>query len=332
MKISDVDIRTVLLTLAAPIAWGTSYVTVTELLPPGRPLLVATMRVLPAGILLAAVGLVTARWRPRRRQEWIHTALLAVCNFVCFFPLLIVGIYRLPGGVAASFGGLQPLLVALIGCIVARRRARLVEIVVGAIAVLGVAMVVVRPGAGIDPIGVLAAAGANVSFAAGVVLTKRLPPPPHRLAATGWQLLLSAPLLALLALVIEGLPPAPTVRHAIGFAYLGLVVTGVAFALWFDGIRRLPVQAPPLLGLAGPVVGAMLGWTIRHESLTPIQIGGLAITIAAIAYGAIVGTQRQPLPATAAATIGPPGRTRLRSRRSGHACSPRRRGDAVPLL
>ena len=38
------------LTVLAPIAWGTTYITVTELLPAGRPLLVATMRVLPAGL------------------------------------------------------------------------------------------------------------------------------------------------------------------------------------------------------------------------------------------------------------------------------------------
>ena len=44
------------LTLLAPLAWGTTYVTVTELLPDGRPLLVASMRVVPAGLMLLVAG------------------------------------------------------------------------------------------------------------------------------------------------------------------------------------------------------------------------------------------------------------------------------------
>src|SRR4051812_44461542 len=49
----------------APVAWGTTAVTVTGLLPAGRPLLVATMRVLPAGLLLLALGRISSSWRPR---------------------------------------------------------------------------------------------------------------------------------------------------------------------------------------------------------------------------------------------------------------------------
>ncbi|HUF97549.1 MAG TPA: DMT family transporter, partial [Ilumatobacter sp.] len=177
-------------TLIAPIAWGTTYVTVTEFLPPDRPLLVAAMRVLPAGVILAALGHLTGGRRPHGRQ-WLHIAALALLNFAVFFPLLVVAIYRLPGGVAASAGGVQPLLVAALsaalGVSVPRRR----DLVVGIIAAIGVALVVVRPGASVDPVGVLAAMGANVSFALGVVLTKRFPAPANRVGSTGWQLLVS---------------------------------------------------------------------------------------------------------------------------------------------
>ena len=91
--------------------------------------------------------------------------------------------------VAAAAGGLQPLLVAAISWALAKRRPRPLELAVGSVAALGVALVVIRPGAGLDAVGLLAAVGANVSFATGVVLTKRFPTPVSRLAATGWQLL-----------------------------------------------------------------------------------------------------------------------------------------------
>lgn len=274
-------------TVLAPISWGTSYVTVTELLPDGRPLLVATMRVVPAGLALLMMGAVASRWRPHG-TEWWRLGTLALFNFGIFFPLLIVAIYRLPGGVAAAAGGLQPLLVAALAWRIARRRPRPLELVVGGVAALGVALVVIRPGAGLDPVGVLAAIGANVSFAVGVVLTKRFPAPANRLAATGWQLLISGVVLVPLTAIVEGAPPSLTGRNVAGFAYLSLVATALAFVLWFNGIRRLPTAAPPLLGLAAPATGAVLGWAILGQSLSALQLTGFVVTLGAIGYGALL--------------------------------------------
>jgi probable blue pigment (indigoidine) exporter len=277
------------ITALAPIAWGTTYVTITELLPAGRPLLVATMRVVPAGLVLLIAGTVVSRWRPRG-ADWWRTATLAVFNFGFFFPLLSAAVYRLPGGVAAAAGGLQPLLVCTLSWPLAGRRPRITELAIGCVALLGVALVATRPGANLDAGGLLAAMAANVSFAIGVVLTKRYPAPPNRLAATGWQLLMGGAILLPLTAVIEGAPPALTGRNLAGFAYLSMVCTALAFIVWFNGIRRLPPAAPPLLGLAAPITGAVLGWVLLGQSLAPLQLAGFAITIGAIGYGATLRT------------------------------------------
>ena len=272
-------------TVLAPIAWGTTYVTITQLLPAGRPLLVATMRVVPAGIVLVIVGSISSRWRPRG-QEWRRTAVLAVFNFGLFFPLLSAAVYRLPGGVAAAVGGLQPLLVAALSWLLAGRRPRTRDLAIGSLAALGVGLVAIRPGAHLDPVGLLAATGANVAFAVGVVMTKRYPTPANRIAATGWQLLMGGALLLPLTAVVEGAPPSLTGRNLLGFAYLSLVGTALAFIVWFNGIRRLPSAAPPLMGLAAPVTGATLGWVVLGQSLAPLQLAGFALTIGAVVYGA----------------------------------------------
>ena len=270
--------------VAAPVSWGTTYVTITHFLPDGRPLLVAAGRVVPAGLALAGLAAVRTGWRPHG-SEWWRTTVLATFNFAIFFPLLAVAVYRLPGGVAAAFGGLQPLFVLLLSRMVSGRRIAAAEVVVGAVAAAGVALVVLRPGAVIDLAGAAAAIGANLSFAMGVVLTKRFPAPADRVAATGWQLLVAGAVLVPLAVVVEGAPPAPTWSTLGGFAYLSLVATGLAFVVWFSGIRRLPTTAPPLLGLAAPVTGAALGWLVSGEDLSPLQLLGFAVTVGAIAYG-----------------------------------------------
>ncbi len=276
------------LTVLAPIAWGTTYVTVTELLPDGRPLLVATMRVLPAALVLLIVSAVTKPWRPHG-SEWWRTVKLAIFNFGIFFPLLSVAVYRLPGGVAAAVGGLQPLFVATLSRPLAGRTPRRGELVVGFIAAIGVGLVAIHPGAGLDPVGLLAAVGANLSFAIGVVLTKKYSAPASRIAATGWQLLIGGVILLPVMVVVEGTPSSLSARNLAGFTYLSLVGTALAFVVWFNGIRRLPAVAPPLLGLAAPVTGAVLGWAILDQSLTRLQLVGFAIAIGSIVYGATMG-------------------------------------------
>ena len=286
-------------TLLAPVSWGTTYVTVTELLPADRPMFIAAIRVTPAALVLLAVGARLGRGVGSTPRSWRHTLVLSVANFGAFFPLLILAATRLPGGVAAAAGGLQPLLVGGLTWVVAGERPRWVNVMIGVVAAIGVAMVVVRPGAGLDPVGVGAAVASAVSFAIGVVLTRRFGSPPDPVAETGRQLAMSAVVLVPLALAVEGLPPVPTATNLVGFAYLSLGGTAVAYLLWFRGVRRLPAAAPPLLGLAAPLTGALLGWVLLGQALAPVQVLGFALVVGAIAYGALVATE----PAVAADEI-----------------------------
>lgn len=277
-----------LATLIAPVSWGTTYVTVTELLPPGRPLLVASVRVVPAGIVLLLVGRARSGWRPRGRQ-WGQTIALALCYYALFFPLLIVGVYRLPGGVAAAVSGVQPLTVALVGLLLVGIVPRRIDLFVGVVAAVGVAMVVLQPNAGLDAIGVVAAIAATVSFAVGIVLNKKFPAPENRLSDAGWQMILAGVLLVPLTLAVEGLPDSVTPLNLAAFAYLSLVVTAVAYLLWMNGVRKLPAAAPPLLNIAVPVTAAILGWIVLDQTFLPLQLLGLVLSLGAIAYGALLG-------------------------------------------
>lgn len=105
MKINS-SIFNIFLTALAPISWGTTYVVTTEFLPPDRPLLVAAMRSLPIGILLT-IGM---RKLPQG-DWWWRIIVLGSLNIGLFQALLFVAAYRLPGGVAATAGSIQPLIV-----------------------------------------------------------------------------------------------------------------------------------------------------------------------------------------------------------------------------
>ena len=71
------------------------------------------MRVVPAGAACSwVVGAARGRGGAPAAPSGGAPRCSALFNFGIFFPLLVVAVQRLPGGVAAAVGGLQPLLVA----------------------------------------------------------------------------------------------------------------------------------------------------------------------------------------------------------------------------
>jgi probable blue pigment (indigoidine) exporter len=282
--------RVTLATALAPLAWGTTYLTTTELLPPARPLFAAAMRALPAGLVLALV----VKARPPR-DWWAKVLVLGTLNIGAFFALLFVAAYRLPGGMAATLGAIQPLITAGLGAALLRERVRPTVLAAGVVGIAGVALLVLTADARVDPVGVAAGTIGAISMASGIVLTKRWGRPVPLLAFTAWQLVAGGLLLLPIAVLIEGAPPAPTGQHLLGHLWLATAGTAAAYTLWFRGIERLPVTSVSLLSLVSPVVATVAGWLALGQHLTTTQFAGMALVLAAITTGQRAG---RPRPAT----------------------------------
>jgi drug/metabolite transporter (DMT)-like permease len=207
-------------------------------------------------------------------------------NIGAFFALLFIAAYRLPGGVAAIVGGLQPLIIAVLATRVLRERLSWHALVAGGAGVVGVSLIVLQSQARLDAVGIVAALGGTASMAVGVVLTKRWGQPAPALTTTAWQLSMGGVCLLVALLVVEGLPDAPlSAGNLLGYGYLSGVGTALAYVLWFRGIARLPARTPAFLGLLSPVVAILLGWLCAGELLTTPQILGIVIVLSSVIAG-----------------------------------------------
>jgi probable blue pigment (indigoidine) exporter len=264
-----------------PAVWGTTYAVTTEFLPPGRPLLAGTLRALPAGMLLLAL----TRRRPRGSWWW-RSAVLGGLNIGVFFAMLFVSAYRLPGGMAAVLGAVQPLVVARLTVLLLTERVALRTVLAALAGVAGVALAVLTAAVRLDPVGLLAGLAGTTSMALGLVLTKRWGrPAASLLTSTGWQLTAGGLLLVPVTLLVEGRPPALTATNLAGYAYLSLVGTALAYTVWFWGLERLPAAKISLLGLLSPVVATVVGWAALGQRLTPAQLAGMTLAFGAVVWG-----------------------------------------------
>ena len=269
-----------LLTALAPAIWGSTYIVTTQFLAGWHPLTLATLRALPAGLLLLAF----VRELPKG-EWWLKTLLLGVLNFSLFWFMLFVSAYRLPGGVAATVSSIQPLFVILFALPLLGTPIRLIGVLAALAGMGGVALLVLAPGAKLDFLGIAAGLTGAVSMACGTVLSRRWQPPVSPLIFTAWQLTAGGLVLLPLALFLEPAPPAVTGQHLLGLGYLGLIGAAGTYILWFRGIAKLEPSTVAPLGLLSPIVAVILGWCFLGQHLTILQLLGMAIVLASILTG-----------------------------------------------
>ena len=259
-------------------AWGTTYLVTTELLPPDRPLTAAVLRALPAGLLILAI----TRTLPRGAWWW-KSMVLGVLNIGAFFALLFVAAYRLPGGVAATVGAIGPLAVGLLAARFLGEAFTRTRLLAGVAGIVGVGLLVLQADGRLDPIGLGAALAGVFSMASGIVLAKKWGQPQRPLVTTSWQLIAGGVVLVPAALFAEGVPTEPlTVGNVAGYGYLSVIGAALAYTLWFRGISALPVGSITFLSLLSPVVAVLAGWAVLDQSLSVGQLVGTSIVIGAV--------------------------------------------------
>lgn len=268
------------LTALAPLIWGSTYLVTTEFLPPDVPLLSAAIRTLPVGLLM----LLWLRQLPQSGW-WGKIFLLGFLNIGVFQALLFVAAYRLPGGVAATVGAIQPLVVVVLSWAVLNARISAVSWIAALAGFSGVAMLVLGPAAKLDAIGVIAAAVGALAMACGTLLTKKWQPPVGALVLTSWQLSVGGMFLLPLALSVETLPTTISLTNILGYVWLGLIGTGLTYVFWLRGVMRMSASAVTGFSLLSPLSATVLGIVVLGQLLTLLQTLGMVLVLTGIWLG-----------------------------------------------
>ncbi len=265
------------LTALAPIVWGSTYLVTTEMLPAGMPLTLAMLRALPAGLLL----LLFLRKLPQGIW-WGRVLILGILNFSLFWWLLFISAYRLPGGVAATVGAIQPLIVLFLSRWLLSSPLSSISIFAALSGIFGVAILLLTPSAALDLTGIIAGLAGAFSMAAGTVLSRRWQPPVSALTFTSWQLTAGGLVLLPFALLLEPALPSLSLLNIAGLSYLTLIGGALTYALWFRGLAILGPSSVASLGFLSPMSAVILGWLWLDQQLSPLQLLGMLVILLSV--------------------------------------------------
>lgn len=232
------------------------------------------------------------RARPKLRPgDWAIALLAAVVGVPVQFLLQFEGLARTTASHAALMIGTAPVLLAIAAYLVLRERLRPVAWLALVASTLGVALIVMQAGGASTAGSAQPTLGGDVlvltSMLAAVVwilVSKELMTRYAPIAVSGLITITGTIALAGWVIARDGLPPT-TLTTDTWFAVgaLGLIATTLSTVLWNWGLAHTDAgKAGAFINLE-PVVGAMLGVGLLHESLgSNAIVGGILIVAGAL--------------------------------------------------
>ena len=93
--------------------WGTAMVAMKGVMPETTPLFIASVRLVPAGLLVVLVSVLLGREQPKGWQAWLWITLFALVDGTLFQGFLAQGLERTGAGLGSVMIDSQPLAVAV---------------------------------------------------------------------------------------------------------------------------------------------------------------------------------------------------------------------------
>jgi len=288
--------------------WGTSMVAMKEVLPATSPMFVASVRLIPSGLILVAWALSKGRPMPKTAQAWGAVGLFAIVDAMMFQGFLAEGLQRTSAGLGSVIIDSQPLTVAILASLLFGETLGVEGIFGLALGVLGLLLLelpedvlasVINGG---DADGISEALKfegsiwdngewwmlcAAQSMAVGTVMVRWVCKYVDPVMATGWHMALGGlPLLAY-SLMSE---PEMYSQLSLGagdlasLAYASVFGGAVAYGAFFYFATKGSLTKLSSLTFLTPMFASAFGYLALDEEFTTTQLAGAVVTLIGIYF------------------------------------------------
>jgi drug/metabolite transporter (DMT)-like permease len=279
--------------------WGTAMVAMKGVMPHTTPFFMAVMRLIPAGILVLLVTVISKRQQPQSWQAWAWISLFALIDGTLFQGFLAAGLVRTNAGLGSVMIDSQPLAVALLSAWLFKER-------IGAIGICGLILGVLGISCIGLPIELLSQVATNqltsqfdlaqlfnrgewlmllaaLSMAVGTILvpfvTKHVDP----VVATGWHMIIGGIPLVFGSFYLESNQwTALTSYDWLSIVYSTIFGSAIAYGLFFYFAAQGNLTSLSSLTFLTPVFALLFGSLFLGESLDLLQWCGVCLTLVSI--------------------------------------------------
>jgi drug/metabolite transporter (DMT)-like permease len=214
---------------------------------------------------------------------------LGILNVVVSMLLLQLAIYYGKASLTAIIVSMNPLFVSLFAFIIIKEKLTRYQLYSLALGFAGLVVIVLGEqdlslGSFENlPLGITFAVLAGITFALYTVLTKRAVSMYGNRIANSASFLIGGAVLTGLNLIIgKSMLFEPIARNIILILYLGIIVTGVAYLLYFEGMKELSAARASVYFFLKPALASILAYIFLAEHLSLIQTIGIILVMLAL--------------------------------------------------
>jgi drug/metabolite transporter (DMT)-like permease len=286
------------MSLAIAVIWGSSFLWIAIAIDH-----VATPIVPLARCVFGAMALccIPAARRMIDRADLGRFAVTGLVWMAIPFLLFPLAEQTVNTSITGMMNGGLPIMTTVVTAVFTRTvpsNRRMLAVTIGACGIAMISLSSLGGGAGADPKGILLLLLALFCYALAVNIARPIQSKYGALPTMLWLTIFGA--LWSTPLGLAAIPRSQFTWAAVGsLLVLGAIGTGVAFALYGVLLHR----AGPVRGMIGifftPIVGLLLGVTIRDDELHPIAIVGMIVVI----VGAVLTSRPEPVRKTSTSEL-----------------------------
>jgi drug/metabolite transporter (DMT)-like permease len=281
-----VDVGARLMLVVLGLIWGITWPVMKIALNEIPPLTMrGTAAVLGAVTYYALCVAMRRSLRIPSLRVWAHVLVGALLNIVAFSLFSAFAQLAATTSRVAILAYTMPIWAVLLAWAFLGERPNRVQAIALLLCAIGLAILIYPLAANGIPRGIVFALAVGVCWAGGTVYLKWAQIEADQMGVGSWQMTIAAVILVAAMLAFDGRPHFAS-AHADGVlatAWTGIASNGIAYALWFTIIRRLPAVTASLGVLTSPVIGVVGSFLFLGEVPTLADMIGFALIFVASA-------------------------------------------------
>jgi drug/metabolite transporter (DMT)-like permease len=290
-----VEPRIALSLLAVYVIWSSTYLAIHVVVAELPPLLSASLRFVPAGLVMLLIARRRGAAGPPARA-WLRVLPIGALLFLGGNGFVSIAQQSVTSGGAAVVCAMMPLWVGVLGALAGERPTRR-EWLALLLGFVGVTVLMGGPSLAGEPLHVRVLIASPICWATGSILTRRLPGSigrdPFMLPAM--ELLTGGAVLAAAGGALgERLPTDASATAWLAVGYLAVFGSLVAFTAYNWLLRNARPVIATSYAYVNPILAVLIGATLSGE-----PIGATTVIANALIVGAVLLALRRPGPASA---------------------------------
>lgn len=265
--------------------WAICFPLISVGLAASPPMTFAALRAVISGVALLVVAQALGRPVITGKTLWGGVVLVGLTATSLGFFGMFYGGARVSPGLATVIANTQPLIAAVLAWGFLDERLRPLQQLGLAVGFGGIVLIGAPglSGSQSQTMGMILIVIGAIGIAVSNVALKRMAGRVDPLWAMGWQLVIGAVPLGLIALAIEN---PTTVEWSVSFTLslitLSIAGTAAAFCLWFSLLQRASLSQLNVYTFLTPIFGLAMGSLFFAEQLHGLAIAGVALSLLGI--------------------------------------------------